>query len=82
MSQTQIILEHFLAGKTLSTFEAYETYNITTLGQRCTELRERGHKVKDKWEKKNGKTYKRYWMDVPDELPFTDRLSTNGEIQG
>ena len=38
----QIILNHLLAGKSLSTYEAYDLYNITCFLQRVSELRDQG----------------------------------------
>ena len=43
MTQTEIIKAHLETGKPLTTFEAYTLYGITTLGQRCTELRKSGY---------------------------------------
>ena len=82
MSQQSRILDYLKTGKSLTTFEAYDIFGMTTLGQRCTDLRREGYPIKDTWEEKNGKRYKRYSLDTPSELPFTDRLSTKREIQG
>ena len=61
----QIILDHLLAGKTLSTYEAYDLYNITCFLQRISELRDQGITIQDEWVKNNGKRFKRYWIDQP-----------------
>ncbi|WP_201571959.1 helix-turn-helix domain-containing protein [Psychrobacter nivimaris] len=61
----QIILNHLLAGKTLSTYEAYDLYNITCFLQRVSELRDQGVTIQDEWVKNNGKRFKRYWIDQP-----------------
>jgi hypothetical protein len=42
-SQTQKLIEHFDKGLSITTFEAYSLYGITTVGQRCTELRKAGY---------------------------------------
>ena len=82
MSQQSRILDYLKTGKSLTTFEAYDILNITTLGQRCTDLRRAGYDIKDTWEEKNGKRYKRYFMDTPDEFEFTDRLQQVTRAQG
>lgn len=61
----QIILNHMLAGNSLSTYEAYDLYNITCFLQRVSELRDQGVVIQDEWVKNNGKRFKRYWIDKP-----------------
>ena len=61
----QIILNHMLAGNSLSTYEAYDLYNITCFLQRVSELRDQGVTIQDEWVKNNGKRFKRYWIDQP-----------------
>ena len=61
----QIILNHLLAGKTLSTYEAYDLYNITCFLQRISDLRADGVIIQDEIIKQNGKRFKRYWIDQP-----------------
>ena len=61
----QIILNHLLAGKTLSTYEAYDLYNITCFLQRISDLRADGVIIQDEMIKQNGKRFKRYWIDQP-----------------
>lgn len=59
----QIILNHMLAGKSISTYEAYELYNITCFLQRISELRDAGVVIQDEMIRHNGKRFKRYWVD-------------------
>lgn len=59
----QIILNHLLAGRTLSTYEAYDLYKITCFLQRISDLRADGVIIKDEVVKQNGKRFKRYWID-------------------
>ena len=61
----QIILNHMLAGKSISTYEAYELYNITCFLQRISELRSNGVIIQDEMVTQNGKRFKRYWIDQP-----------------
>ncbi|MEK6219947.1 MAG: helix-turn-helix domain-containing protein [Psychrobacter cryohalolentis] len=64
-SYKQIIHNHMLAGKSLSTLEACDLYNITCFLQRVSELRDQGVLIQDEWVKNNGKRFKRYWIDTP-----------------
>ena len=61
----QIILNHMLAGNSLSTYEAYDLWQITCFLQRISELRAQGVVIQDKTIKRNGKTFKQYWIDTP-----------------
>lgn len=61
----QIILNHLLAGRTLSTYEAYDLYNITCFLQRISDLRADGVIIQDEMIKQNGKRFKRYWIEQP-----------------
>lgn len=64
-SYKQIIHNHMLAGNTLSTYEAYNLWQITCFLQRISELRAQGVDIQDKTIKRNGKTFKQYWIDTP-----------------
>jgi len=61
----QIILNHMLAGKSLSTCEAFDLWQITCFLQRISDLRDQGITIQDEWVKNNGKRFKRYWIDQP-----------------
>lgn len=62
-SYKQIIHSHLLAGKSLSTYEAYDLYDITCFLQRISELRADGVLIQDEMVKRNGKRFKVYWID-------------------
>ena len=64
-SYKQIILNHMLAGNRLSTYEAFDLWQITCFLQRVSELRAQGVVIQDKTIKRNGKTFKTYWIDTP-----------------
>ena len=64
-SYKQIIHNHMLAGHRLSTYEAYDLWQITCFLQRVSELRAQGVAIQDKTIKRNGKTFKQYWIDQP-----------------
>ncbi|TXD96533.1 hypothetical protein ES754_10370 [Psychrobacter frigidicola] len=59
----QIIHNHMLGGKTISTMEAFTQYGITCFLQRISELRATGVIIQDETVKQNGKRFKRYWID-------------------
>ena len=62
-SYKQIIHSHMLAGNSLSTYEAFDLWQITCFLQRISELRAQGVVIQDKTIKRNGKTFKQYWID-------------------
>ena len=62
-SYKQIIHNHMLAGNRLSTYEAFDLWQITCFLQRISELRAQGVVIQDKTVKRNGKTFKQYWID-------------------
>ena len=64
-SYKQIIHNHMLAGHSLSTYEAFDLWQITCFLQRISELRAQGVAIQDKTIKRNGKTFKIYWIDAP-----------------
>ena len=63
-SYKQIILNHMLAGKSISTIEAFAQYDITCFLQRISDLRADGVIINDEMVKQNGKRFKRYWINV------------------
>ncbi|MDE0844089.1 MAG: hypothetical protein OSA85_08540 [Psychrobacter pacificensis] len=64
-SYKQIIHNHLLAGNSLSTYEAFDLWQITCFLQRISDLRAQGVVIQDKTIKRNGKTFKIYWIDTP-----------------
>ena len=64
-SYKQIIHNHMLAGNSLSTYEAFDLWQITCFLQRISELRDQGIAIQDEWVKNNGKRFKRYWIEQP-----------------
>ena len=65
LTYSQIIVNHMLAGQSISTMQAYDLYNITCFLQRVSELRAAGVPIKDEMVKRNGKRFKVYWLDQP-----------------
>ncbi|WP_199508343.1 MULTISPECIES: helix-turn-helix domain-containing protein [unclassified Psychrobacter] len=65
----QIIMAHLLAGKTISTYQAFEEYRITCLAQRISDLRASGEPIKSKIvTSDSGKHYAEYWIDDAERL--------------
>ena len=64
-SYKQIIHNHMLAGNSLSTYEAFDLWQITCFLQRISDLRAQGVVIQDKTIKRNGKTFKQYWINTP-----------------
>ena len=66
-SKTQIILDHFLAGKSITTFLGFELYAETKLSNKISTLRKRGYKIVDVntqyWEPGLKFPPKRYYID-------------------
>jgi hypothetical protein len=60
-SQCERILAWLARGRTLTTLQAFKRMQITTLSQRCGELRDRGHDVKSEMVTlRSGKRVARY----------------------
>lgn len=54
-SQASRILGYLATGRTLTVMDAIRKWGCTTLSQRCTELRERGHAIRSRMVVRNGK---------------------------
>ena len=74
---SQIIVNHMLAGQTISTYQAYDLYNITCLAQRVSDLRAAGVSIHSRTVKQNGKHFSVYWMDKP---TTDNKESTNESV--
>lgn len=62
-TQNETIKAHLLAGACISTWQAYEQYNITCLAQRIHNLRNAGLSIKSKMIVRDGKRFSNYWLD-------------------
>lgn len=63
-SQTQAVLQHLKAGRTLTAIEALEQYRILRLAARVNDLRGRGEKIDTQMVTDNGKRFARYSAGV------------------
>ena len=61
-----------LTGQTISDMQAYELYNMTSCIRRISELREVGVPIRDEFIRRNGKRFKRYWIDKPNQLKINE----------
>lgn len=83
-TQIATIKAHLMAGKSITTWQAYQLYNITSLAQRIHELRNKGLPVDDEMVTKEGKRFKLYWLR-PDYISrrvntsICDRKEVKGE---
>ena len=65
-TQTDTIKAHLMTGASISTWEAYESYQITCLAQRVHDLRKTGMEIQSKPTVKNGKRFNLYWLNEED----------------
>jgi hypothetical protein len=66
-SQTQTLLEHMLAGKTITPMKAMMVYGVHRLAARIRDLRDAGHNiVTDLKEDESGRQYAEYRIQVRD----------------
>lgn len=78
-TQNDTIKAHLLAGRCISTWQAYKQYNITCLAQRVHDLRNAGLPIKSKIVVRDGKRFSNYWLDSED-LPLSS-LSYNSTVE-
>lgn len=74
-TQRSTIKAHLMTGATISTWEAYERYQITSLAQRIYDLRRAGMAIHSKSTVENGKRFNLYWVD---KSMSARNVSTNG----
>ncbi len=60
----ETIKAHLLADKSISTWQAYQLYNITCLAQRIHDLRNKGLPIDDEMVVREGKRFKLYWLNT------------------
>lgn len=62
VNQQRKIMRVLKSGKTLTTRQAFEM-GILRLASRISELRKAGYPIDDSWETKNGRSWKRYYLN-------------------
>ena len=65
LTYSQIIVNHMMAGQSISTYQAYDLYNITCLSQRISDLKSEGVAIQSRMTKQNGKRFMLYWIEQP-----------------
>lgn len=63
ITQTQVIRNHLLSGKSITTWEAIQLYRITCLATRISELRQLGLQIKQERINSNDTHWQVYWLD-------------------
>lgn len=64
MTMIEKLTNWLLDEKSISKWEAYEMWHLTTLAQRIHDLREKGYPIcSEKIRHDNGNYYSRYWLD-------------------
>lgn len=82
-TQTDTIRSHLMTGATISTWEAYERYQITCLAQRVHELRRSGLDIKSKIMVKNGKRFSLYWIENKERARYVStQVDTPTNVHG
>lgn len=62
-SQIDTIRAHLYSGATVTTWDAYRLYRITSLAQRIHELRKSGLVIQSKMVTHNDKRFSTYWLN-------------------
>jgi hypothetical protein len=66
-SQNELILDHFLSGKTLTPMKALHVYGCTRLAARVYELKRRGHDIQAEYKvDEMGRGYAEYRLALRD----------------
>lgn len=62
-TQIEIVRAHLMTGATITTWDAYRLYQITSLAQHIHNLRKQGLFIQSKIVTYNGKRFSVYWLD-------------------
>lgn len=82
-TQTDTIKAHLMTGATISTWEAYERYQITCLAQRVHELRRSGLDIKSEVMVKNGKRFSLYWIEQKERTRYASgQVNMLADVRG
>lgn len=82
-TQADTIRAHLMTGATISTWDAYERYQITCLAQRVHELRRSGLDIKSEVTVKNGKRFSLYWIEQEERARYVSgQVNTPTDVRG
>lgn len=76
-TQIDIVRAHLMTGATITTWDAYRLYQITSLAQRIHELRNAGLVIQSEMVKHNKKWFSVYWLD---EATLLESELSNSEV--
>ena len=76
-TQIEIVRAHLMTGATITTWDAYRLYQITSLAQRIHNLRETGLLIQSEMVKHNDKRFSVYWLD---EQTLLESELSNSEV--
>ena len=76
ITQTQVIRNHLLSGKSITTWEAIQLYRITCLATRISELRQLGLQVKQERINSNATHWQVYWLNSSYIQPYQAVVAT------
>ena len=76
-TQIDTIRAHLMTGASISTWDAYRLYRITSLAQRIHELRRSGLEIQSEMVTHNHKRFSLYWLD---EATLLESELSNSEV--
>ncbi|WP_440824564.1 helix-turn-helix domain-containing protein [Psychrobacter cryohalolentis] len=76
-TQIDIVRAHLMTGATITTWDAYRLYRITSLAQRIHELRKSGLVIQSEMVTHNDKRFSVYWLD---EQTLLESELSNSEV--
>jgi len=76
-TQIDIVRAHLMTGATITTWDAYRLYRITSLAQRIHELRKSGLVIQSEMVTHNEKRFSVYWLD---EQTLLESELSNSEV--
>lgn len=78
-----IIGEHLLSGRPITSWQAITEYRITCLAQRIHDLRSVGLPIQSILIQENGKRFSRYWIDKEDRARYmSGQVNTPADVSG
>lgn len=79
-TQIETVRAHLMTGSSITTWDAYRLYRITSLAQRIFELRKAGLEIQSEMVTHNDKRFSLYWLDEATllEVEHTDNNDSKG----